>query len=370
MRLWPGVERLAASPVGALALLGASRAGLGPAVMPLTLGQVYGPAASGPGLPRVGGLYGGYNGTVPPDRDEDRIYRFNNPNKTSFPSADSDLPHRLRNWFGPLTYTQFLMDHGRDLRPDDAQLTELSYDSGNCRTHSETVAGRTFQFPPREQPMHATRRSLIASLDLVEDRNGVIPSAAHRDRVALVTFDTADGAVIREGLTTDYRGVMTQSTTLQSVGDKGTTTATESGLALAQRLLQPASAGGQARDDATKIVVLLTDGIPNAYESDDDTIDNFAAANPGGEFYGGGYYWLDAALMKAMQLQSARVDMYPVGVGLGTDYDFMDRMARQGGTANSSGQSPRGSGNPAEYEQRMIEIFEKIIRTPVAKLVQ
>ncbi|CAN0353084.1 unnamed protein product, partial [Ectocarpus sp. 4 AP-2014] len=131
----------------------------------------------------------------------------------------------------------------------------------------------------------------------------------------------------------------------------------------------PQSQGGEAREHSTKVLVLLTDGIPNAFESGEEDIDDFAASNPGGEFYGGGYYWLDAALMKTMQLQADKVNVFPVGVGLGTDYDLMDRMARSGGTADSSGQSPRGSGNPAEYEQRMIDIFEKIIKKPVAKLV-
>ena len=42
--------------------------------------------------------------------------------------------------------------------------------------------------------------------------------------------------------------------------------------------------------------------------------------------------------------------IYPVGIGLGTDYNFMDRMARVSGT-DKAGLSPRGSGNPADYEQ-------------------
>jgi hypothetical protein len=48
----------------------------------------------------------------------------------------------------------------------------------------------------------------------------------------------------------------------------------------------------------------------------------------------------------------------------------MDRMARMGDTANNKGQSVRGSGNPAEYEQRLTEIFKKIITSPKLRLVQ
>lgn len=355
--------------MSALALLGAQQPVLRPFAHLALAGQVYGPSASGPGLPRVGGLYGNYTAYVPPSQDGDRIYRFNNPNKSAYPSADSGLPYQLRNYFGYLTYVQFLMDHGRDLRPDGSNLVELSIDSGRARMRSESVGSRSFNFPPRTQPMHAARRSIISSLDVVAERNGLIPSRGHRDHVALVSFDTTDGSVVQQDLTHRYVRTMRSVSKLQATGDKGTTTATETGLALAQEIIRPLSQGGQAREDSTKVVVLLTDGIPNAFESGEGDIDGFAAGNPGGEFYGGGYYWLDAALMKTMQLQADKVNVFPVGIGLGTDYDLMDRMARAGGTADSSGQSPRGSGNPAEYEQRMIDIFEKIIKKPVAKLV-
>ena len=59
-----------------------------------------------------------------------------------------------------------------------------------------------------------------------------------------------------------------------------------------------------------------------------------------------------------------------MGVGLGCDYGFMDRMARMGGTADSNGQSPRGSGNPADYEQKLTDIFSKIITNPQIRLVE
>ena len=350
-------------------LLSSHRLGLGATPFAVA-SQVYGPAASGPGLPRVGGLYGGYGAWIPPNQDDDRIDRFNNPNPGSFPGASSDVPRALRNWVGPLTYCQFLMDHGRDLKPDDAQLCELSLDSGVCRMRTESVAGRSFRFPPREQPMHAARRAIIRSLDIVSDRSSLTPSTAFRDRVALVTFDRVEASRVRRSFSTRYVDVMNDVAPLQSVGDKSMTTATESGLLLAQQMLRPVSRGGQAREGSTKVVVLLTDGMPNAYGASDREIDGFLSATPGGDFYGGGHYWLDAALMRIFQMEADRIDVYPVGVGLGTDYNFMDRMARTGGTGGSSGQSPRGSGNPAEYEQRMVDIFEKIIKKPTAKLVQ
>lgn len=54
--------------------------------------------------------------------------------------------------------------------------------------------------------------------------------------------------------------------------------------------------------------------------------------------------------------------VFPVGTGLGVDYNFMDRLARLGNTADDEGESPRGSGNPAEYEQRMTGFLKISIR--------
>ena len=61
--------------------------------------------------------------------------------------------------------------------------------------------------------------------------------------------------------------------------------------------------------------------------------------------------------------------VYPVGIGFGTDYDFMDRMSRMGATA-VGGESLRGSGNPALYEQRLRELFRDIIQDPQVNLAR
>jgi hypothetical protein len=311
-------------------------------------------------------------GTIPPSQDGDRIDKFNNPNNATFPKAKITVPRGFRNQIGYQTYVQFMMDHGRDLKPDDKTFVPLSYSSPDCPLQSDTTAAGKFTFPPREQPMHASRRALIAAMKIVEDRNKSVPSESNRDQVSLITFDTLSGKgpQIIQPLTGDYRKAMQACTTMQAVGDKGNSTATEAGLSLANKHLQSKSAGGMGRSGAEKVVVLLTDGVPNAYSSSNATIDKFMAANPSSDFYGGGYYWYDAPLIQAMQMEAGGTSLYPVGIGLGTDYNFMDRLARQGGTANSKGQSARGSGNPTEYEKQLTDIFEKIIKSPTARLVQ
>jgi hypothetical protein len=110
--------------------------------------------------------------------------------------------------------------------------------------------------------------------------------------------------------------------------------------------------------------------VPNLYSSSNTSISNYRTANTSGDWYGGSAYAKDAPLMQAMQMTDKNWNLYPVGLGLGTDYDFLDRLARLGDTANDAGQSPRGSGNPAEYEDRMTEIFTNIITCPRVRLVQ
>lgn len=350
-----------ASKALAIAVGGLSPAARRLMVSPLTVSAVM--FAASPGTPPV------ERGWLPPSQDGDRIYQFNNPNKQAFPSADGGLPYALRNWLGYVTYAQFLVDHGCDLQPDGANCVEISLDSPHCPEHNESTAGGTFSFPPRCQPMHATRRSLIAAIDKVEERGEGVPVHG-RDRVAIITFDRGGNAQVHQSLTGNYQQAMTSSTRLQAVGDKGTSTATEEGLIAAREHLRPTSAGGQGRESAKKVVVLLTDGMPNAYQSDSATVDSHMSGSSNPDYYGGGYYWLDAPLMQTDLMQATGADVYAVGVGLGADYDFLDRVARTGLTGGAAGQAMRSTGNPAVYESKMTEIFKKIVTQPTARLVE
>jgi hypothetical protein len=263
------------------------------------------------------------------------------------------------------------MDFGRDLKPDDVNYSQLSINSPLCPYHSESTAGGTFSFPPREQPTHAARRALIAAIKQVKDRNASIADPNQRDWVSIVAFDTVGaGTRIVQPLTGDYTAAMQASTKLQAVGDKGASTATEAGLLLAKQHLLSPSQGGSGRPAANKVVVLVTDGVPNAYVSTAADIDKFIAANPGTNFYNNGAYWLDAALVQAADMAKRKWNVFAVGTGLGADYDFLDRIARLGGTANAAGQSPRGTGNPAEYEQRLTDMLKDVIDSPKVRLVQ
>jgi hypothetical protein len=162
---------------------------------------------------------------------------------------------------------------------------------------------------------------------------------------------------------------MLACTTLQAVSDVGPTTATEIGLRLGRDQLRNTALGGQGRPFAKKVLVLLTDGVPNVWESSASTINTYAAASSSGEFYSSAYLWYNAALMQVGRAEADKVEVYPVGMGMGTDYDFMDRMARLANT-DEGGLSPRGSANPAEYEQVLTDIFTDIVKNPGSRLVE
>lgn len=344
------------------------------------------PQSSRIGCPRQGGENYVY---LPPNHDGDRIYRFNNPNSSSFSSASP--PWEWRNKIGYRTYVQFMMDWGRNRSPEVdngsnantalAGKTPLSVLNPLCPRHNEVTAGGTFSFPPRTQPMHAVRRSLIAGIKLVADNNEFITQGAG-DRVSIVTFDGLDNfhePTVVLPLTDDFQAAMVACTNLQAASDIGATTATEAGLSLARRHLETDSAasnpagdptGAAGRKLATRVIVLLTDGMPNLWESDAAEIDDYISANSNSDYYATGYDWLNAPLIQASRFNlQDEGQMFSVGMGLGADYDFLDRMARTAVTAEG-GVSPRGSGNPAQYEATLIQTLESIILKPGSKLVQ
>jgi len=272
---------------------------------------------------------------------------------------------------GYRSYAHFMMYHGCDLKPDGVNCTPLSLQSRDCPLHSESTAAGMFDFPPREQPTHAARRAMIAAMQVIKERNDGISDSNQRDWVSIITFDNLSGGgpVVRVPLTGDYDDAMQACTQLQACSDNGASTATEAGLIAAGEHIKPRREGGFGRLATNKIVVLLTDGMPNLYVSSNSQISSYRSQYSSDNFYGNKNAH-DAALMQTSMMQRDNWSLYPVGIGLGCDYGFMDRMARMGSTANGDGESPRGSGNPAEYEDRLTEIFEQIITNPKLRLVQ
>jgi hypothetical protein len=310
-------------------------------------------------------------GTLPPSQDSDRITGLDNPSSASYPDATTTEVNSYRNKLGYRTYVQFMMDFGRNVQPDGVNYTPLSVNSPYCPYHLEDTAGGRLSFPPSEQPTHSIRRSLIAGIQEVKNHNHTISDVNQRDWVSVITFDTVSGTVVRQSLTGDYDAAMLSCTGLQAVSDSVGSTATESGLIAARQHIEIPANGGVGRRNAEKVVVLLTDGIPNLKSSSDSTVSSYRTSHPSSDYYGGSSaYPYDAAIMQTSIMQLKRWKTYAVGVGLGADYDFMDRMARMSTTANPSGQGPRTSGSPVAYEEEVSAIFRDIISNPQLRLVR
>jgi hypothetical protein len=212
---------------------------------------------------------------------------------------------------------------------------------------------------------------MIAAMQVVKDQNKTT-SASVADKVSVVTYDgigTYQTPTVRQALTNDYQAAMLACTKLQACADIGASTATENGVIAARAHLKPTAQGGQGRLFTKKVMILITDGMPNLWQSSSGTINGYVASNPDSNYYGTGYDWFNSVLMQAAQFQAEKGSLYPIGMGLGADYDFMDRIGRIS-TTDDNGQSPRSSGNPAEYEQQLTEIFKKIIKNPGVRLVK
>ena len=194
------------------------------------------------------------------------------------------------------------------------------------------------------------------------------------DWVSIVTYDKSTNASTLTallGLTSNYTTAMQACTNMQAAGNSGASTATETGLIAGYNLIKAKSQGGTGRESTQKVVVLLTDGMANLYSSGNSTISSYRSSHPNSDYYGGsGNYASDAALMQADTMKSGKWKMYPVGLGLGQDQDFMDRMARMGGTADSNGDSAHTSGDPSAYETELSNIFKQIVDNPQVRLVQ
>ena len=277
---------------------------------------------------------------------------------------------------GYRTYVSWCLDGGRDQTVDNGgDYSQLSTSSPNTPYHTESTAGGTFSFPPREQPTHSERRSVIAGLQEIKLHNTTLSDPTEMDWVSIVTFDKIGSVKTLTALTSNYSSAMTAASKMQAVGYNGASTDTEDGLIAGYNLIKPASQGGTGRENTEKVVILLTDGVANLKSSSNTTISAYQSANPSSfngnsNYYGTSDYNSDAALMQSNMMQGKGWYVYALALGLAADYDFMNRMARMGGTADDNGLAPTTSGDPSTYETEMTDLLDKIIDNPQVRLVK
>ncbi len=300
-------------------------------------------------------------GLLPPRQDRNRICR-----------SDCPASECLGNKIGYRSYLQFMLDSGRDLKPDGIQYAALSQHSPDCPWRAETTAGGRLEFPPRTEPMHSVRRALIAAFQEIKRRNLEMGNPALADRVAIVTYDSlaGGGPMVRQSLTTDIDSATRACTRLQAVGDRKATSAADSGMELAREHLRPVQEGGQGRWAAKKVVVLLAAGVPDVCSADRFKVDQFVRVHPSKEFYSDGSFPSNAALVSAARMRAGGCRVYPVAVGSLVDADFFDRLARLGGAGESYAQNVAAAVNASDAEGGLVGVLKEIVSTTEVQLVQ
>ncbi|HYW79670.1 MAG TPA: vWA domain-containing protein, partial [Thermoguttaceae bacterium] len=214
---------------------------------------------------------------------------------------------------------------------------------------------------------------------------------SQRDRVSIITFDrlTSGGPRIAQSLTWDYDAAIGACTRFQAAGDNGASTAIETGILKAREYLRPRREGGQGRRSADKVVVLLTDGHPNLYSSTREEVDRFINAQQHNiphdrrsdvsktnetEFDRIDRYARTAPLMQVVGMRDDRWRCYVVGIGMGADHDYTDRLSSSGSIDRKEISreeiSLRELDHPTDDENRFVTLFEQILANPRVRLVQ
>jgi len=181
---------------------------------------------------------------------------------------------------GNRTYVQFLLDLGRDLKPDGIDYAPLSVHHPACPAHWETVGDRLVSFLPREQPMHAVRRSLAAALIELERRNTPRTNDPSQDRTAVVGFDCLynGGPIAWHPLGPDYAAALVAAGRLQAAGEARTPRPLDAALQTAAELLAGSdSETAVARRE--KIVVVILAGVPQSARASEGAVDAWAAGS-------------------------------------------------------------------------------------------
>jgi len=324
-----------------------------------------------------------YN-SLPPNQNSHRISITGNPYRDAWPALGSSSYSGFYNKLGYRTYVQFMMDYGRNKEPNSTVNVPLSAASDDCPWNVDNdpdSPGYGRSFPPREQPTHAMKLAVMAAVDRIAEINANYPEVS-KDHICVIAFDTAAGSRVVYPLSVDecdYEAIKDAVCGLQAVADGTSSTASENGLIKARNHMDPTVNQNGPRWAARRLIVFVTDGIPNIKQSSNTTINNYRSANPDGEWFtsGSNPYERNAVLMQTAQMEAKAWKVFAVGMGLGADRSMLDRMARMAGTAEENPDDPDGplispwaTGNPANYEQRLASIFNAILGAPFVRLAR
>jgi hypothetical protein len=242
-----------------------------------------------------------------------------------------EIAEKMADKVSYLSYLQFMLDMGTD-NLVAGQHVPLSVAHASCPMHLESTNAGTLSFPPRMQPEHAIRRSLVDAIKLIDDLNDNDLDEDRRDRVAVILYNRSvngDGnAKLVVPLTGDYRRALEECTRLQSAGDDGRFSAVEEALGLAHQHLSPLENGGDGRDWSKKVVFLLNGSRPDSYRCSSNEVKDHIVGHDDGNFYRNNKYEKDGALMHASKMRLKKWTVSLIGMGIQVDPDFLNRAAR------------------------------------------
>jgi Flp pilus assembly protein TadG len=267
-----------------------------------------------------------------------------------------------------LNYVTKIEPCGRDGKPFGSSplLSPISIDAPYCVYHDEETDAGLKEFPAAEMPTHAARRAIVSALKVIKDRNEIINDLSQQDRVSIVTFSTKENVVIEHPLNTDYEAAMDIACKLQSCGANYSCTASETGILKSIELFQ-----SQGRAHTNKVVVFLTDGLPNLYTNNPPASISYNGAT--NTNYTGSTAE-KAAMYQVSVMLSKNWIFFPLEIGLQGNEDFMHRMLNIGKGVTSfdstTGYPYSAAGDPAKYEPTLKKIFNDIITAPKIRLVQ
>ncbi len=230
---------------------------------------------------------------------------------------------------GPKTFTNYLME----VRPQSNNTPELA--------------------STPHQPVFAQKQAVAALADaLLED---------YHDLLSLAVYATTVSEEVE--LTSDYDLVPSRLTEMQAAHYNGYTNI-GGGIRIGRQLLY----GPASRPNATKVLVLLSDGKATAWEtltsdgpegepSGPPTVANTSGALATARAY---------ALAQADWAGQAGVQIYAVSLGADADLPLMDRIAEE-----TNGRHFHVEGDSiAEYTAGLIQVFEEIALIQPVTLIQ
>lgn len=272
---------------------------------------------------RAGGLYtSGGNGNATLDNSEmtwisypsfrsSGTWTWNNyidfcQSNSTYNNSNGDTPNCtvFRYRFGLKTFTDFLLINWRQFN----QTSNL------------------WQTP--EEPQRAIK-------DAVQELSDTILSQTSLDQLSLEIFGTTGHH--EKNLTFTLQQIPTQLYGMQAAHYDG---ATNIGVGLQLAVTELKSA--RARSNAAKVIVLLSDGIPNVDSSGNTTADGAASA-------------VNWALSQAQAAADLGFTIYTISVGSAADRSVLQQIAAIG-----HGQEFYAAGSPQEYADQLTAIFRTL----------